>query len=106
MTVELTFIGRKEGVTADERATLFGEVDSTHLSTSSTSGTYHIENCSFWPDGDGSDTYRVHIGLSLQDADDSDYPSVKDDLAETVAALSVDFGTKAEIKEGLTGEMS
>jgi len=105
MTVELTFTGDVSGLTATEAETLISEVLATHGTTSSTSGTYHAENNSVQPSRDG-DGFDVHIGVSLRDADDSDYPNVKDDLAGTVAGYSADFGTEAEIKDELYGSMN
>jgi hypothetical protein len=104
MTVELTYTGDVTGLTESEATTLIGEVLAQHEETSSTSGTYHAENNTVQPvrDGDGFD---VHIGISLRDADDADYPDVKDDLAAFVAGLSVDLGTQSEIKDELYGSM-
>jgi len=105
MTVELTFTGDVSGLTATEAETLISEVLSVHETESSTSGEYHAENNSVQPSRNG-EGFDVHIGLSLVDADDSDYPSVKDDLAETVAGFSADFGTEAEITDELYGSMN
>jgi hypothetical protein len=104
MTVKLTFTGDKTEVAQSEAEIVLGEVLSLHDTTSSTSGTYKAENQSIQPTRDG-DGYNVHIGLSLIDADDSDYPHVKDDLAEQIAGLSIDFGTKDEVKDKLTGSV-
>jgi hypothetical protein len=105
MTVELTFTGNVSVADAADAEAVIGEVLALHGATSSTSGTYHAENNSVQPSGDGIG-FDVHIGLSLRDADDSDYPNVKDDLAGTVAGFSADFGTESEIKDELYGSMS
>jgi len=105
MTVELTFTGDVTVDDASSAEALIGEVLAVHGTTSSTSGTYHAENNSVQPSGDG-EGFDVHIGVSLRDADDSDYPNVKDDLAGAVADLSADFGTESEIKDELYGSMN
>jgi hypothetical protein len=104
MTVELTFTGDKSNVSQTDAEAVLSEILDLHGSTSSTSGTYHAENQSIQPSRNG-DGYDVHIGLSLRDADDNDYPNVKDDLAQTLAGLSLDFGTKSEIKDELRGSV-
>jgi hypothetical protein len=103
MSVELTYTGDVSGISAADAATVIETVNAQDGETSSTSGTFSAERCSTLPDEEG---VRLHIGISLSDADDSDYPHVKGDLAEFVAGLSVDFGTAAEIEAELTGEIA
>lgn len=103
MTVELTFTGDVSGLTETEAETLISEVLAYHETTSSTSGTYTVANNSIRPSNDTG--FDVHIGLVLTDADDADYPNVKDDLAGAIAGLSIDFGTESEIKDELSGTM-
>lgn len=101
MTVEVSYSGMKNGLSKSETTTLLGELIDVHGSTSSTSGTYSVEHSNYV-----ADSQRFVIEVQLTDADDSDYPNVKDDLAGTIANLSVDFGTKSDVKSELDGNLS
>lgn len=101
MTVELRFAGVQNGLTKTEATNLLGEVIDIHGASSSTSGTYSVETANYVPSAE-----RFVIEVSLCDADDDDYPNVKDDLATMVSNLSVDFGPKDEIEAKIQGDIA
>lgn len=100
MSVELEFNGVVDGVTKSNAQTLLGEVIDADGTTSSSGGTYSLHNLNYVGEHD-----RVVLRIELTDGDDSDYPNVKNDLAATVAGFTVDFGTKTEVKDSLTGSV-
>lgn len=104
MTVELTFTGDKSNVRAEDAEAVIRDVLLAHETESDTRGEYQAENQSIQPTRNGNG-YDVHIGLSLTDVDDSEYPDVKTDLADTIANLPLDYGTVSEIEKQINGSI-
>lgn len=105
MTVELHFNDRLRGIDAATASTTIDELESIDGTQSSTSGTYSVNFVRYqWPDGDQES--ELHAAVTLTDADDADYPDVKDDLAAKMAGLTADFGTESEIESELSGNVS
>lgn len=106
MTVQLSYNETLYGIEPAEASDLLEELNGIHGSSSSTSGQYSVTFARYQWGIDEDRESEVHFHVDLEDADDSDYPDVKDDLAETIAGLtSIDAGTKKEIEPKLTGEM-
>jgi len=101
MTVELKFTGRKDSISKTKATTLLDELIDLHGSTNTSSGTYSVGHSNYV-----AERQSFVIEIALCDCDDGDFPTVKDDLANTVADLAVDFGTKSEIKEELSGSVA
>lgn len=104
MTVTLRFNDRLSDVDASTAATTISELDDIDGTSSSTSGTYDVHFVRYQYVNDNQSS-ELHFAVSLTDSDDSDYPHVKDDLADTIVGLTADFGAKSEIKETLSGDV-
>jgi len=104
MTVKVTFTGDKSEVNKQTAISAVDAILSAHETTSDTDGTYRAENNAIQPTRNATG-FDVHVGLSLRDVDDSQYPDVKTDLAETIASLPLDFGTVDEIKDQINGNI-
>jgi hypothetical protein len=105
MTVKLTFTTNESGLTTTERDQLLGAVDGVHLDTSATGGTYEAANQSYQPNRDDPELWDVHIGLTLSDEDDDQFPDCKQDLAETLAGFEYDLGTAGELVDEISGNI-
>lgn len=105
MTVQLKFNSRISGIAITDLTTTIDELDTLDGTTSSTSGTYDVHFVRYqW--NDSSEDTELHAAVTLTDTDDSDYPNVKQDLADAIAGLTADFGTASDIKTELSGDVS
>ena len=105
MTVELTFTTDEDGLTTTERDQLLTAVDGLHLKTSATGGTYEAARQGYQPNRDDAELWDVHIGLTLSDEDDEEFPKCKEDLAQTLAGFEYDLGTAEELIDEINGDI-
>jgi hypothetical protein len=97
MTVETQYNKTLTEVSVTDAATTLDELDTIDGTTSDTGGTFSVAFARYqWPDGDRAS--ELHFHVELTDADDSQYPEVRDDLAQQVAGLTVVTDSASEVE--------
>jgi len=105
MTVELTFTTDEDRLTTTERDQLLTAVDGLHPDTSATGGTYEAARQSYQPNREDAELWDVHIGITLSDEDDEQFPQCKKDLAQTLAGFEYDLGTADKLLTEINGDI-
>lgn len=104
MTVELRYNKRLNGLDTKTATAIIDALDAVDGTESSSGGTFTATFARYQFPSE-NDTSELHFDLQLRDSDDSDYPDVKDDLAQAVADLHDETPPADEVEPNLSGQV-